>query len=160
MIQDTRYGRTLDPRQTLCGRAQLSLPHCSTGLQPVVSSRYSLRSLQQVRQTQLSLRLRRRPSIGLPGAEPFRQITPALRPQNLARASAPSCDRLPGDATPHRRSLRTGMATPPRKEKAGRLVLRRLIRYAEKVFALSSRLLDPVTDARQQPRTPTTLVLK
>jgi hypothetical protein len=39
-------------------------------------------------------------------------------------------------------------------------VLHRLIRYAEKVFGLSRRLLDPITDARQQPRTPTTLVLK
>ncbi len=39
-------------------------------------------------------------------------------------------------------------------------MLHRLIRYAEKVFGLSSRVLDPITDARQQPRTPTTLVLK
>ncbi len=39
-------------------------------------------------------------------------------------------------------------------------VLHRLIRYAEKVFDLSAEVLDPVTDSRQQPRTPTSLVLK
>jgi len=39
-------------------------------------------------------------------------------------------------------------------------VLRRLLRYAEKVLDLSSEVLDRVTDARPQPRTPTTLVLK
>ena len=39
-------------------------------------------------------------------------------------------------------------------------MLRRLLRYAEKVLDLSSEVLDRVTDARPQPRTPTTLVLK
>ena len=39
-------------------------------------------------------------------------------------------------------------------------MLHRLIRYAEKVFDLSSAVLDKVTDGRPQPRTPTTLILK
>ena len=39
-------------------------------------------------------------------------------------------------------------------------MLHRLIRYAEKVFDLSSEVLDKVTDRRQQPRTPTALLLK
>ena len=39
-------------------------------------------------------------------------------------------------------------------------MLHRLVRYAEKVLDLSSKVLDRITDARPQPRTPTTLVLK
>jgi hypothetical protein len=39
-------------------------------------------------------------------------------------------------------------------------VLRRLVRYAEKVLDLSSEVLDRVTDTRPQPQTPTALVLK
>jgi len=38
-------------------------------------------------------------------------------------------------------------------------MLHRLVRYAEKVLDLSE-VLDPITDTRLQPRTPTTLVLK
>ena len=48
------------------------------------------------------------------------------------------------------------METHPGKEKAGRLVLHRLVRYAEKVFGLSTDVLAPITDTRPQARTPTT----
>jgi len=39
-------------------------------------------------------------------------------------------------------------------------VLRRLLGYAEKVFALSLRVIDPVSDRRPEPRIATVLVVK
>src|SRR5271169_5436268 len=53
-----------------------------------------------------------------------------------------------------------GNASGKRRGRKVESMLHRLIRYAEKVLGLSSEVLDRVTDARQQPRTPTTLVLK
>ena len=48
------------------------------------------------------------------------------------------------------------------EENAGtlRAYCHRLIRYAEKVFDLSSEVLDKVSDTRQQPRTLTSQILK
>src|SRR5665811_1673429 len=53
-----------------------------------------------------------------------------------------------------------GSACGRRKCRDAEGLLHRLIRYAEKVFDLSGKVLDKVTDTRQQPRTPTTLILK
>jgi hypothetical protein len=51
----------------------------------------------------------------------------------------------------------SGAGSSPERSKT---ILRRLLRYAEKVFGLSERVVGPVSDRRSEPRIPTAVVVK
>src|SRR6267143_2502090 len=155
---DTRHGRSSQPRRTFRRRARSPFPPRANRFRRAVSARDIVRTLQQVRQAQLSLRGRRRAPLAISGAKPSRQGTPDLCSESVAGPGSSGRRRVPGDATAPGRSFRTGVETLPGKERL--TILRRLIAYAEKVFQLSNTVVAGVVDSRRQPRIPVSHVVK
>src|SRR4029077_11943360 len=76
----------------------------------------------------------------------------------MGTTGSPSRKQLPANAAVHRRSFRAGMETSSGREAIN--VLRRLIAYSEKIFALSAGILTQVSDRRLEPRIPAAAVVK
>jgi len=76
----------------------------------------------------------------------------------MGTTGSPSRKQLPAHAAVHRKSFRVGMETSSGKEAIN--VLRRLIAYSEKIFALSADILTQVSDRRLEPRIPAAAVVK
>ena len=87
---DTRHVRASQPRRTLSCRAQSPFAHCPTHLRHAVSAWLDFRALQQVWQTQLPLRRRRRALVAVSCGPSYWQGTPDVRSEGDAGPGSPS----------------------------------------------------------------------